>query len=284
MRKIILGGVILASTVLLPLAAMAGPSCQHSAPRNLALDLDGVRTVLFEIGPHDLQVRASATPNNRVEGVACASDATYLPELTLDQVKSGDRLTVRLLSNGNAGSGVVLNLFGMKRYAYMKLQAGVPDNVLVQLKVGSGDAGIDGAREARIDIGSGDATAHRIRGPLIASVGSGDLVAEDIGALQLQSIGSGDATFRNVRGPAKIGSIGSGDLKITGSQGPVDIGSVGSGDVELRDIGGDITVGSIGSGDIEVDGARGDLVVRSVGSGDVDHRGVEGTVDLPRKH
>ncbi|HEU4774640.1 MAG TPA: hypothetical protein VFS82_09020 [Lysobacter sp.] len=284
MRKIILGCVILGSTVLLPLAAMAGPSCKHSAPRDLSLDLGGVRTVLFEVGPHDLQVRASATPDNRVEGVACASDVKYLPELTLDQVKSGDRLTVRLLRNGGSGSGGIFNLFGKKHYGYMKLRAGVPDDVLVQLKVGSGDAGIDGAHEARIDIGSGDATATRIRGTLTASVGSGDLVAEDIGALQLLSVGSGDATVRTIRGATKIGSIGSGDLGITGSRGPVDIGSVGSGDVELRDIGGDITVGSIGSGDIEVNGARGDLVVRSAGSGNVDHRGVEGTVDLPRKH
>lgn len=278
MRKIIFGCVL-----LLPLVAMADPPCKHSAPRDLSLDLGGIKTVLFEVGPHYLQVQASAASGNRIEGVACASDAKYLPELTLDQLKSGDRLTVRLLRNGGSGSGGIFNLFGKKHYGYMKLRASVPDDVLVELKVGSGDVGINGAREARIDIGSGDARATRIRGTLTASVGSGDLVAEDIGALQLQSVGSGDATIRTVRGATKVGSIGSGDLEITGSQGPVNIGSVGSGDVDLRDIAGDVTVGSIGSGDLDVKKIRGNLTVRSLGSGDVKHRDIEGKVDLPGK-
>src|SRR3546814_1851040 len=82
----------------------------------------------------------------------------------------------------------------------MKLQASVPDSVTVQLKVGSGDASVDGARSARIDTGSGDVRATRVRGELAASLGSGDLEASDIGSLDLGSVGSGDAALRNVRG------------------------------------------------------------------------------------
>src|SRR3546814_4715692 len=59
------------------------------------------------------------------------------------------------------------SLFG-SNYAYMKLQASVPDSVTVQLKVGSGDASVDGARSARIDTGSGDVRATRVRGELAA--------------------------------------------------------------------------------------------------------------------
>ena len=277
MRKQIL---ILGTLLLLPLAAFAADRhCEHSQPRNLQLDMAGVKTVVFEVGANDLDVRAVATPGNKVEGRACASSEDDLSRLVLTQHKSGDRLVVTAEREGKFGG---ISLFG-SHYAYMKLQASVPDSVAVKLGVGSGDASVDGARSASIDTGSGDVRATRVRGELTAALGSGDLEASDIGSLHLRSVGSGDATIDNVRGPAKIGSVGSGDLSIRDTQGPVEIGSVGSGDVELQQIGGNITVGSIGSGDIDVDGARGDLVVRSAGSGDVDHRGVTGRVDLPRK-
>jgi DUF4097 and DUF4098 domain-containing protein YvlB len=275
MRKLILGVLL-----LLPLAAQAADEdhCKHSQPRNLQLDLSGVKTVVFDIGGNDLDVRAQARPGNRVEGRACASNGNYLPKLVLTQSKSGDRLVVTAEREGSF-NGIFLG----NHYAYMKLQASVPDSVAVQLKVGSGDASIDGARTASIDTGSGDVRASRIRGELTAAIGSGDLEASDIGSLHLLSVGSGDATFRNVRGASKIGSIGSGDLGIRSTRGPVEIGSVGSGDVELADIGGSVTVGSIGSGDIDADDVRGDLDVQSVGSGDVGHRNVSGRVTLPRK-
>ena len=275
MKKLILGALL-----LLPLAAQADDGhCEHQQARNLQLDLSGVNTVVFEIGGNDLDVRATAGAGNKVEGRACASDEKYLPQLTLTQERTGDKLVVIAKRENGSFGGIFLG----NHYAYMKLQASVPDSITVQLKVGSGDASVDGARAARVDAGSGDVRATRIREELRAAIGSGDLVAEDIGSLHLLSIGSGDATFRNVRGTSKVGSIGSGDLGIHGTQGPVEIGSVGSGDVELRQVGGTVTIDSIGSGDVDADGVRGDLSVRSVGSGDIDHGGVTGRVDLPRK-
>lgn len=275
MNKLILGALL-----LLPLAAQAdGDRCEHSAPRDLQLDFSGVRTVVFDIGGNDLDVRASGASDNRVSGRACASNPKELDRLVLAQERSGDRLMVRALNEGHF-SGIS---FG-NRYAYMKLQASIPGNVVVRLKVGSGDASVEGASTASVDTGSGDVRASHIRGELEAAIGSGELEADDIGSLHLLSVGSGDATFRNIRGASKVGSIGSGDLGITGTQGPVEIGSVGSGDVELSRIGGGVTVGSIGSGDLDADGVRGDLTVRSMGSGDVDHRGVSGHVALPREH
>ncbi len=275
MHKLILGALL-----LLPLAAQASGDdhCEHGEPRNLQLDLAGVKTVVFDIGGNDLDVRASASPGNKVEGRACASNQKDLARLVLTQERTGDRLLVHARREGNFG-GIFLG----NHYAYMKLRASVPDTVAVQLKVGSGDASVDGARVASVDAGSGDVRASRIRGELTAAIGSGDLEADDIGSLHLLSIGSGDASFRNVRGASKVGSVGSGDLGISATRGPVEIGSVGSGDVDLADIGGSVTVGSIGSGDIDADGVRGGLTVRSVGSGDVGHRNVSGRIDLPRK-
>ena len=275
MHKLILGALL-----LLPLAAQAAGEdhCGHSEPRNLRLDFSGVKTVVFDIGGNDLDVRASASPDNKVDGRACASNEKDLGRLVLAQERTGDRLLVNARREGDF-SGIFLG----NHYAYMKLQASVPDTVAVQLKVGSGEASIDGARTASVDTGSGDVRASRIRGELTAAIGSGDLEADDIGSLHLLSVGSGDATFRNVRGASKVGSVGSGDLGIRATRGAVDIGSVGSGDVDLADIGGSVTVGSIGSGDIGADGVRGDLSVRSVGSGDVGHRNVSGRVELPRE-
>lgn len=267
--------LILAMLLLLPLAAQADDDhCRHEQPRNLQLDFAGVKTVVFDIGGNDLDVRASATADNRVEGRACASDVDYFPKLVLRQEKTGDKLVV------TAESGNWVGLF--IGHAYMELRASVPEDVLVQLVVGSGDASIEGARAASADTGSGDVRAARIRGEFTAKVGSGDIDAEDIGALHLLSVGSGDVTASKIRGATRVGSIGSGDLAIRNTEGSIEIGSVGSGDVELTDIGGSITVDSIGSGDIDADGVRGDLVVHSAGSGDVSHSGVSGHVDIPR--
>src|SRR3546814_8481793 len=103
---------------------------------------------------------------NTVEGRACASREGDLSRLVLTQHKSGDRLVVTAEREGKFGG---FSLFG-SNYAYMKLQASVPDSVTVQLKVGSGDASVDGARSARIDTGSGDVSATRVRGELAASL------------------------------------------------------------------------------------------------------------------
>src|SRR3546814_2999650 len=66
--------LILGALLLLPLAANAADQhCEHSQPRNLQLDMAGVKTVVFEIGANDLDVRAVAAPGNTVEGRACAS-------------------------------------------------------------------------------------------------------------------------------------------------------------------------------------------------------------------
>ena len=258
--------------------ALAEDKCSHSAPRNLTLDLAGAKTVMFEVGPHKLRVDASASPDGALTGRACASDADRLGSLTVTQERNGDKLVVRLQREGE------LSGFGFgNRYAYLTLQAGVPDDVLVQLDVGSGDAWVTGAAAASADVGSGDVELKRVRNRATVKVGSGDVDVDDAGTLKVLSIGSGDVTASNLRGDAEVGSIGSGDFKLRRSSGGVSIQSIGSGDAELSDIAGSVSVGSIGSGDLEVRDVNGGLGVSSIGSGDVDHAGVRGAVDLPRR-
>jgi hypothetical protein len=271
MRTLILGALL-----LLPLAAQADePHCKYQQPRELRLDLAGVKTVLFDIGNNEIDVRPG---DGRVEGRACASSEGELSKLKLTQRREGDKLVVTA-----AREDRVLGFSLGSHYAYMKLHAGVPAGLMVQLDIGSGDGSVRGVRAASLDVGSGDGSASNIRGEVTAAIGSGDVTVAGAGSLHLLSVGSGDATAGDIGGAVRVGRVGSGDLEVNGTRGPVEIDSIGSGDVVLRGIGGSVTVDSIGSGDLGVDGVRGDLTVHSIGSGDVDHSRVDGHVDLPRK-
>lgn len=248
--------LLLAAATVLPLAAQAGERCEHSQPRNLQLDLAGVKAVVFEIGSDDLVVTGAPGARAAVTGRACASDASDLAGMTLVQQRVGDKLVVR------AEHRYGIN-FGFNGYRYMKLQASLPDNVMVQLKLGSGDAKIDNVAGLSIDLGSGDVEARNVRGVTTADIGSGDVDLERIGSLQVISVGSGDLKAKHIDGSAKLGSIGSGD-------------------VELSQVGGSVELDRLGSGDLIVDDVRGDLTVRKVGSGSVDHHGVSGRVDVDK--
>jgi hypothetical protein len=273
MRAILSGLLLIA-----PVVALADDHCDHTAPRQLQLDLAGVKKVRVETNQFDIDLRATREASHSVQGRACASKAQWLPDLTLTQERKGDTLVVRLRREKDAG---LSSLFG-DNYAWMELSGTVPADVLVQLVVGSGDGSIEGAASASADVGSGDAKLRNIRGPVTAKVGSGDIEVDGAGALNVLSIGSGDIKARNVAGAVEVGSIGSGDFSVDGGRGNVSVGSIGSGDAELRNTGGAVRIDSIGSGNADVRGAA-SLSVGSIGSGGVDHRDVTGKVDLPRR-
>ena len=269
------------SAALLLLATASTPAfaeqCAHSAPRSLDLDLSGVKTVKFEVGANRLRLDATPGADGALAGRACAASAALLDGLTLTQYRDGDRLVVSL------GRDRPLRISLGSSYSYLDIAGSVPDDVLVQLDVGSGEAYLAGASAASADVGSGEAGLRRIRGRATVKVGSGDIDIDDAGALKVLSIGSGEVEVRNLRGDAEVGSIGSGDFKLKRGAGSVSIDSIGSGDAALADVAGSVRVGSIGSGDLDVQGLGGDLVVDSLGSGDIDHGGVRGAVDVPRK-
>jgi hypothetical protein len=288
--------IALASLLLLPLTALAQePQCKFNAPRDLKLDVAGAKAVVFEVNQHDLVLKAGPGVA-QLGGRACASNADWLPELTVTQQKVGDKLVVRLQRE----QGIRFSLGG-DTYAYLDLRGTIPDNVLVQMKVGSGDAGVTGAHSLSADVGSGDIKLRDIKGLVTAAIGSGDVELDGAGALNLLSVGSGDFTARNLRGNATVGTIGSGDLTLDGVAGNVDIKTVGSGDVDLRQVKGNVSLGNIGSGDVEarevggtvkverhgsgdvtVRDVGGDLTVANSGSGDINHSNVRGRVQLPR--
>jgi hypothetical protein len=272
---IVLPGLLL----LTPAVALADePHCAHSAPRQLQLDLAGVDRVRVETNQFEVRLRATDAASHALQGRACASKPQWLPDLTVTQERQGDTLVVRLQREKAAG---LSSLFG-DTYAWLDLSGTVPDNVLVQLVVGSGDASLEGGAAASADVGSGDAVLRGIRGPVTAKVGSGDIGIYGAGSLNVLAIGSGDVKARTIGGDVEVGSIASGDFELDGARGDVRIGSIGSGDAELRNVAGAVRVDSIGSGDVDVRGAA-SLSVGSIGSGGASHRDVRGAVDLPGK-
>jgi Putative adhesin len=247
--------------LLTPALVHATEHCSFQAPRTAAIDLNGVRTIVINVGYHDLHLVGSQTGAVKVEGRACASSATLLGSLQLTQRREGDRLILTEANDNNSW-----NSFGFfhEHYAYLDLHINVPANLPVELEVGSGDADVVGVSRLNANTHSGDLHVHGVNGRFDANVGSGDVDAADIGEIH-------------------VGSVGSGDFKADRVRGDVQIGSIGSGDATLHTVGGSVDVGSVGSGDLRVNGVTRDLHVHSVGSGDVVHTGIAGRVDVPKQ-
>lgn len=262
--------------------AQASERCALSADRDLDLNLADVKTVVFDIGPHalDLKGDAAGAAAGTVRGKACASDAARLAELLVTQSREGDKLIVRAERNGLLRKGS----WSGKDYAHLALTASVPGTIAVQVKVGSGEARVAKVASLTGDVGSGELFAQQVRGTFFADVGSGDIVADGVGGLHVVSVGSGDLNVKNVGQGARVGEIGSGDVNILGARGDVRIESIGSGDAVVGDVGGNVVVGRIGSGDLAAERVRGGLTVRHVGSGSVQHRAIGGSVDIPEDH
>jgi hypothetical protein len=250
--------LILAALLLAPLASHAD-ECKYEVPRNLTLDLAGVREVQVDLHSHDLHLTGTnGATGGTVTGRACASDPKLLDALTVTQHREGDRLIV---DAGNEGH-INISFFG-HTYTDLQLNMQVPAQIPVVLNVGSGDAWATGLKQLTTKVGSGDVHVSRIDGPVSLSIGSGDVDVNDVGSLD-------------------VGSVGSGDLKINGVRGDARVGSIGSGDVGLRSVGGNLRVDTLGSGDLVVHDVQGDFTVGAKGSGDVSHSGVKGKVSVPR--
>ena len=248
--------LLLAVVLLSPLAAQAD-ECKYQAPRNLTLDLNGVREVEVDIHSYDLHLTGSDNAKGgTLTGRACASDPKLLDDLTVTQRREGDRIIVE----AGGKSHMVISLFGHTSTS-LDLDLQLPTQMPVVVNVASGDAWVTGMQRLSTQVGSGDLHVSKISGPFSSSVGSGDVDVNDVGSLDLGSVGSGDVKVNGVRGDARIGSLGSGDVTIAQVGGSVRVDTLGSGDLRVRDVRGDFTVGAKGSGDITHSGVQGKVSV-----------------------
>ncbi|MBD8898045.1 DUF4097 family beta strand repeat-containing protein [Rhodanobacter sp. DHG33] len=248
---------VLALLLLAPLAACAADECRYQAPRNLSLDLAGVRGVQFEVNSYDLHVNGvPGTKQGVVNGRACASDQSALDKLQITQRREGDQLIVEL----GGQNGFSFHLFGSFS-ANLEANVQLPPELPVTVRVGSGDASVRGVQQLHSSVGSGDLHVSSISGAFDTSVGSGDVDADDVGSLQAGSVGSGDLKVSGIRGDAKVGSIGSGDVTLRNVGGSVHADTLGSGDLGVHDVGGDLSLGAKGSGDVNQSGVKGKVNV-----------------------
>lgn len=250
--------LFLAALLFAPLVSHAD-ECKYQAPRNLTLDLAGVREVQVDLHSYDLHLNGDGgAKGGTVTGRACASDPKLLDELVVTQRREGDRLIVEAGSEHHMSVSIF-----MHSSTSLKLDMQLPAQMPVVLNVGSGDASVTGVQRLQTKVGSGDLHVHKIAGAFATSVGSGVVEVNDVGSLD-------------------VGSVGSGDLKVDGVRGDARVGSVGSGDVTIRAVTGGVRVDTLGSGDLRVRDVRGDFSVGAKGSGDISHSGVMGKVSVPR--
>jgi DUF4097 and DUF4098 domain-containing protein YvlB len=260
--------------------AFAWQECRYSADRNLDIDPAGLKTLQLVLGSNDAHVEGvSGSKSIEVRGKACASDESWLKDLTVQQERSGDRVRVTATRDRDFHfSGLGSN------YAYLKLEIRLPPELLVEVDAGSGDADVSHVAALNFGAGSGDLKANHIAGDVTVKVGSGDIVIDDLGNLSIERVGSGDVRASQVRGEVKVGHVGSGDLRLKDIKGGVHVEAIGSGDLVVDRAGGDVVVGSVGSGDVTVDGVGGNFIVHSAGSGDLHHHNVTGKVEVPSRH
>jgi len=254
--------------------------CEYRAERNFDVDPSGLKALAFELGSSDLHVEGVAGLGKiEVRGKACASQEAWLADLTVEQQRSGDRVTVKTHHVNTPSS---FSISG-SNYAYVDLEVRVPKDLRVAVDSSSGDAKISDIAALDYSAHSGDLILNHVAGDVAVEVNSGDVLADDIGSLTIRHAGSGDIVARDVHGEIKVGRIGSGDLGFRDVAKSVHIDSVGSGDVSVAHAGGDVEVGSIGSGDLTVGGIGGDFTVHSAGSGDIHHHDVKGRVQVPNR-
>lgn len=264
----------------LPLAAGA-EECRYSAPHNADLDAAGLSSLLLDLGSADLDIHSvPGLARIEVRGTACASDASWLPDLQISANRNGNGATVAVQNNHQHNT---FGLFGSS-YAYLKLQVSVPATLAVNVHSGSGDVKASQLASLDIDSGSGDLIADHIAGALNLSLGSADVKATQVGSVYVRKSGSGDVRVDGVRGDVHADHSGSGDLSFNHVGGGVEVGSTGSGDVTLNDVGHDVRVGHTGSGDVNADGVGGSFTVGSSGSGDIHYKNVKGAVSVPKRN
>ena len=171
----------LAVLLLVPAAAFAAAPCKYHAPRNMQINLAGVQAVQIDVHSHNLHLNATdaTAPKLIVTGHACSSDNAVMNSLQVTQKLVGNQLLIDIGGDRQAPS----NLFGSS-YAYLDINMQLPASLPVALRVGSGNATVNGVRQLQSQVNAGDLHVRRVSGKYTASVGAGDIDASDIGKLK----------------------------------------------------------------------------------------------------
>src|ERR1700709_972692 len=135
MRRCVMRSAIVSTLILFSAGAMAN-ECAFEEPRNLDIDVAGLRTLETTLGSSDLRAEGVASLTKiEVRGRACSSDQARLAGLTIDQRRDGD--TVSLATH--QADHQTFSTFG-SNYAYIDLQVRMPLALALRVRSNSGDA------------------------------------------------------------------------------------------------------------------------------------------------
>ena len=124
----------IAAVLFIPFAAFAANSCKYEAPRNLQLDLTGVRLVHVEVNSQTLHLSGSDSAKGlTVSGRACASEQSMLDDLKVTQRRAGDQLYVDI----GGDSHFSLSFFGHS-YSSLPGSSQLPAIMPGDVNVGAG--------------------------------------------------------------------------------------------------------------------------------------------------
>lgn len=222
---------------LLIAASAARADCDHTAPRRLTANAAGATRVVVTGKAGSLRVAGHRAADVTASGTACTSDRDFLDRINLVARRDGSDLVVEAVIPER------VMVFGWME-ARLDFEVGVPENLPVVVRDGSGEARIENVASAEIVDGSGELEIRGIRGNLEVTDGSGQIDIRDVG---------GNVTIDD-----------------------------GSGSIEVSHVGGSVIVRVDGSGGIDVDDVKGDFIVERDGSGGVDFQRVKGKVSIPR--
>lgn len=211
--------------------------CDNKSPRRLTANASGATRVVVIAKSGSLRVNGRPAADVAVNATACASDKEFLSEMKVVARRDGTDLVVEALIPER------LAIFGWSD-ARLDMEVGVPSNLPIVVRDGSGEATIENVASVEVVDGSGELDIRGVRGDVEVTDGSGEVSIRDVG---------GNVTIRD-----------------------------GSGSIEIEHVGGAILVRGDGSGSIHVADVKGDFTVDRDGSGGVDYERVSGRVRIPR--
>lgn len=230
-------------------------ACEYVVDREVSISATAGQLLRLSAGSGELRVEGrEGLSEVRAVGTACASDESFLDDLTLTIEQVGGEIVL------SAHYPESRNWTG-NRTAKIDLVVEMPLGMSADIDDSSGSMEIMGSGALKIDDSSGSILVRDANGSVDIDDSSGEVDVFDV---------AGDVSIDD----------GSGSIEVQGVEGSVYLED-GSGSISVEDVGMNVVVGNDGSGSINVQNVLGDFSVRNDGSGGIRHSGVEGTVDVP---
>lgn len=237
-------------------APMTADDCRHTAPRQITVPTDGVKSIEVRAAAGSLVVQGGAAAGVRASGTACSSSADALADIRLESHRSGERLIIEaVIPEESAWT------FTGTRQRRLDFTVELPPALPVEIHDGSGSIEVRNVAAVDIEDGSGEIDVQGVRGAVKIDDGSGEITIRDAGGPVRITDGSGGIEIRSIRGEVVIEEDGSGGIDVAEITGNVLVEDDGSGSIAVRNISGNFTVRNDGSGGVSVDGVRGRVSV-----------------------